>query len=200
MQMTLFRQPQPRIDAAFSRARRSDLGRGAWLEWVPGWLTSDDVVFRQLRDQVAWRSLRREMYGREVDVPRQVARLPEDGPVPEVLLHASLALNRRYGRPVSSLAANRYRHGGDSVAWHADRLGDAVADSVVAVLSLQGPRRFLLRPIGGRTTHRFDMGHGDLLVMGGSCQATWEHAVPKAKDATERISVMFRECRARPAP
>ena len=36
-------------------------------------------------------------------------------------------------------------------------------------------------------------GHGDLLVMGGSCQRTWEHAIPKtARTVGPRISVQFR--------
>src|SRR5215468_6689603 len=40
---------------------------------------------------------------------------------------------------------------------------------------------------------RYQLGHGDLLVMGGSCQRTWEHAVPKSARLTgPRISVQFR--------
>ena len=40
---------------------------------------------------------------------------------------------------------------------------------------------------------RFEVGHGDLLVMGGSCQRTWEHAVPKTSQPVgPRISVQFR--------
>ena len=37
-----------------------------------------------------------------------------------------------------------------------------------------------------------EMGHGDLVVMGGSCQRTWEHAVPKVASAGPRVSVQFR--------
>jgi alkylated DNA repair dioxygenase AlkB len=36
------------------------------------------------------------------------------------------------------------------------------------------------------------MGHGDLVVMGGSCQRTWEHAIPKVASAEPRIALMFR--------
>jgi alkylated DNA repair dioxygenase AlkB len=40
---------------------------------------------------------------------------------------------------------------------------------------------------------RYQLGHGDLLVMGGSCQRTWEHAVPKTTAAAgPRISIQFR--------
>jgi alkylated DNA repair dioxygenase AlkB len=46
---------------------------------------------------------------------------------------------------------------------------------------------------GEAGTLRYNLGHGDLLVMGGSCQRTWEHAVPKSAHSTgARISVQFR--------
>jgi alkylated DNA repair dioxygenase AlkB len=51
----------------------------------------------------------------------------------------------------------------------------------------------LLRPRGGGASLRYEIGHGDVLVMGGSCQRTWEHAVPKtARAVGPRISVQFR--------
>ncbi len=46
---------------------------------------------------------------------------------------------------------------------------------------------------GGGASLRYEIGHGDLLVMGGSCQRTWEHAVPKTSLAVgPRISLQFR--------
>ena len=50
---------------------------------------------------------------------------------------------------------------------------------MVAIVSFGDPRRLALRPRGGGESLSFEMGHGDLVVMGGSCQRTWEHAVPK---------------------
>jgi alkylated DNA repair dioxygenase AlkB len=60
-------------------------------------------------------------------------------------------------------------------------------------VSVGAPRALLLRPRGGGATQRHPVGHGDLLVMGGSCQRTWEHAVPKtSKPVGPRISIQFR--------
>ena len=59
---------------------------------------------------------------------------------------------------------------------------------MVAILSLGTPRPLPLRPRGGGTSLRFEVGHGDLLVMGGSCQRTWEHAVPKTSQPLGRGS------------
>lgn len=65
---------------------------------------------------------------------------------------------------------------------------------MVAIVSVGAPRDLLLRPMhGGASTVRRPLGHGDLIVMGGSCQRTWEHCVPKTARATgPRISIQFR--------
>jgi alkylated DNA repair dioxygenase AlkB len=64
---------------------------------------------------------------------------------------------------------------------------------MVAILSVGAPRDLMLRPRDGGTSIRLPSGHGDLLVMGGSCQRTWDHCVPKtAKAVGPRISIQFR--------
>ena len=64
---------------------------------------------------------------------------------------------------------------------------------MVAIVSFGSPRKLLLRPVGGTTAISHALGHGDLIVMGGSCQRTWEHAILKtARPAGPRISVQFR--------
>ena len=63
---------------------------------------------------------------------------------------------------------------------------------MVAIVSLGDPRKLALRPRGGGDSIAVTLGHGDLVVMGGSCQRTWEHAVPKVAAAGPRIGVQFR--------
>ena len=109
-----------------------------------------------------------------------------------VLEQAAAALSRRYGLALARISLAFYRDGRDSVAWHGDRLGHLADDTVVAIVSLGEPRRFLLRPVTGGASRAFDLGWGDLLVMGGSCQRTWQHAVPKMAQAGPRMSVQFR--------
>jgi alkylated DNA repair dioxygenase AlkB len=49
------------------------------------------------------------------------------------------------------------------------------------------------RPVSASGTIRHTLHHGDLVVMGGSCQRTWEHAVPKtARSVGPRVSIQFR--------
>ncbi|MEO6989820.1 MAG: alpha-ketoglutarate-dependent dioxygenase AlkB, partial [Aquihabitans sp.] len=103
------------------------------------------------------------------------------------------ALSLRYGLDLRSVNANWYRNGQDSVAWHGDNSGRVADTTVVAIVSLGAPRRFMLRARGGGPSTRVVVGPGDLLVMGGTCQRTFDHAIPKMANAGPRISLMFRE-------
>jgi alkylated DNA repair dioxygenase AlkB len=65
--------------------------------------------------------------------------------------------------------------------------------ATVATISLGQPRRFRLKPTAGDAAIAYPLGRGDLLVMGGTCQRTWRHAIPKVAHAPgPRIAVMFR--------
>ncbi|KOT97919.1 DNA repair protein [Streptomyces sp. NRRL F-4711] len=180
--------------------RRTRLGSGAWIDLLPGWLSGADALFERLAAEVPWRAERREMYERVVDVPRLLAFYGASDPLPHPLLaEARDALSAHYaeelGEPFTTAGLCHYRDGRDSVAWHGDRIGrGARQDTMVAILSVGAPRDLLLRPAGGGGgTVRRPLGHGDLIVMGGSCQRTWEHCVPKStRAAGPRISVQFR--------
>jgi len=178
---------------------RTVLGRGAWVDVHPGWLRGAGLVFERLADAVPWRGERRQMYDREVDVPRLLRFYDEGEPLPDpVLDQARAALSSRYlaelGEPFRTAGLCYYRDGRDSVAWHGDRIGRGRReDTMVAIVSLGAARPLLLRPRGGGSSLRFSVGHGDLLVMGGSCQRTWEHAIAKTtRPVGPRISVQFR--------
>lgn len=190
MQTLLFSSGPPAIDLAFSGVRRTDLGHGAWIEHASTWMRGHEQLFEVLRDRAPWRAERRMMYEREVDVPRLVARLE---PVPHPLLtRASEALSARYGWTLDRLGGCYYRDGSDSVAEHGDKMGELRPDCVIAIVSFGAPRPFTLRPARGGRAMRLQLGWGDLLVMGGTCQETWLHGVPKVPYADPRISVQFR--------
>lgn len=182
-----------------TKLQRTELSDGAWVDLLPGWLTGADVLFERLAAEVPWRAERRHMYDRMVDVPRLLSFYDEDDDLPHpVLAAAKVALTGNYhaelGEPFRTAGLCYYRDGRDSVAWHGDRIGRGRSeDTMVAIISIGAPRDLLLRPRGGGHALRFQVGHGDLLVMGGSCQRTWEHAVPKTtKPVGPRISIQFR--------
>jgi len=177
--------------------RRTVLGHGAWVDVRPGWVTGSDDVFAGLVRTVPWQAERRQMYERVVDVPRLLKFYDAGEPLPDPILEdARAALDRHYAsEPFTTAGLCYYRDGRDSVAWHGDTIGRGKHENtIVAIVSFGEARRLLLRPRnGGAETAAFALGHGDLLVMGGSCQRTWEHAVPKtARPVGPRISVQFR--------
>jgi alkylated DNA repair dioxygenase AlkB len=192
---------EPGLGALGDTVERTELAQGAWVDIRPGWLAGADELFDRLLQVVPWRAERRRMYDRVVDVPRLLCFYAEDEALPDpVLTQARDALDDHYQtEPFDTAFATAglclYRDGRDSVAWHGDTIGrGSKEDTMVAILSLGTPRPLLLRPLGGGgPTLRHDVGHGDLLVMGGSCQRTWQHAIPKTSRPTgPRISVQFR--------
>jgi len=198
MQLSLLGHEEPRFDAAFSRLRRTELSRGAWLDQAPGWVSGHATLFETLARDTGWRSSEERMYDRIVAVPRLFAMLPLDGPGHPILEAMRVALSRRYGQEFTRVSMALYRDGRDSVAWHGDRVARTLPEALVATLSLGSARRFLVRPHGGGRSIGFSLGFGDLLVMGGTCQRTFQHCVPKVTQAGTRIAVMFRPAWADP--
>jgi alkylated DNA repair dioxygenase AlkB len=192
-QLSLFHQGQAiRIDPKLPSVERIVLERGAWLDLAREWLSGDDALFELLRRRVAWRSERRVMYERAVDVPRQIAALDDAADLHPVLEEMRAALDARYATRFERLSVAFYRDGRDSVAWHGDRVARRMPEALVATVSVGAPRKFLLRPTGGGESIPLSLGRGDLLVMGGSCQRTYQHAIPKVSRADPRIAIMFR--------
>jgi alkylated DNA repair dioxygenase AlkB len=181
-------------------SERRLLAGGAWVDVRPGWLAGADELFDVLAREVPWHAERRQMYDNLVDVPRLTKFYAEGESLPHpLLLRAREMLGDHYeselGERFRTAGLCLYRDGRDSVAWHGDRIGRAKDhDTMVAILSVGSPRPLMLRPRdGGAATMRLPLGHGDLVVMSGTCQRTWDHAIPKtAKDVGPRISIQFR--------
>lgn len=173
---------------------RTDLGSGAWIDHLESWLPNDLDIFDTLTREVPWQQDRRQMYDRVVSVPRLTAWCTDPSRLPHpALVCAFHELNEHYAEAFTSAGLCWYRDGRDSVAWHGDTIGKRRPTTEIAIVSLGDARPLLLRPRHGGTSLSFPLGHGDLLVMGGTCQTTWEHAVPKVAHAGPRISVQFRQ-------
>lgn len=178
----------PSFDPAFARLRRHTLAHGAWIDHVPGWVAGHDALFETLERAAAWRQETMRIYDQEMVVPRLLAAAP-----PEPLLEAMrAALSARYGEAFVRVTLALYRDGKDSVAMHGDTTARDMNEALVATVSLGAPRRMLLKPTEGGASMPFDLGGGDLMVMGGTCQRTWRHGIPKVAKAGPRIAIMFR--------
>lgn len=187
-------------ESLFECNERKALGDGAWIDIRSGWLTRADTLFDELMTTVPWRAERRTMYDQVLAVPRLLSfhDLTAQEPPHPMLGRLRRRLNDIYagelGEPFTTVGLCLYRDGSDSVAWHGDTIGrSSTEDTVVAIVSLGATRTFALRPRGGGQSLRLPQAHGDLLVMGGSCQRTWEHSIPKTSACTgPRISIQWR--------
>jgi hypothetical protein len=184
----------PALDAGFGGAIRYRLEPDAWLDHLPAWLGGADELFDVVVRDLPWEQGTERIRGDDVLRPRLTAhvRAHEFTGELEVLRRVGGALSARYGVVLDRVGVNLYRDGRDSVAWHGDRIARDRPRATIAIVSLGQARAFRARPAAGGTSLGFRLGHGDLLVMGGSFQRTWKHAVPKVAAAGPRISVTYR--------
>ncbi|MCO4761703.1 MAG: alpha-ketoglutarate-dependent dioxygenase AlkB [Myxococcales bacterium] len=202
IQGSLFGHDTIDFDPTFAKLRRTDLGAGAWLDHAPGFLSGHERLFAHLGRVTDWQREQRAMYDVIVPVPRLIGSASDE--LHPVLEELKVALSLRYGVELTHTSFALYRDGSDSVAWHGDRIARDLPQTIVVTLSLGAPRPFRLRPAakrskaqlastqGPRRPITLNLGWGDLVVMGGTCQRTWEHCVPKRKHADPRLVVMFR--------
>ena len=191
-QLGLFGHDAPTIDEDFRELQHVELADGAWYDYAPGWLTGHGTMFESLLHSTRWQASSREMYERTVEVPRLYAGVPADGPGHPLFERMRDVLRARYDETFVRTSMALYRDGNDSVAWHGDYVARTMENALVATVSVGAARKFLLRPKTGGRSIALQLGLGDLLVMGGTIQRTWQHAVPKVARADPRIVVMFR--------
>ena len=192
---TLFADGEPELDATFARLVRTELADEAWIDHQSSWIRGSATIFERLAAALPWDRPTVTMYGRRLDQPRLSSRWP--GPILDAVAGPFIedcadALTERYGIDLHHVGANLYRDGADSVAWHGDRVGRDLTVALVAIVSFGEPRPFRLRPANGGPSRCWSLGDGDLLVMGGTCQRTWQHSVPKVRRTGPRLSVTFR--------
>jgi alkylated DNA repair dioxygenase AlkB len=192
MQRTLLGQDEPRVDT-HAHGERVALDDTSWIDVVRGWLTGADTLLDALVVTVDWRCGRRRMYDRMVDDPRLSRWYGPETALPHPALGMIRAeLAQRYSVEFGGVGLNYYRNGRDSVASHRDRELRRLDQTLVAIVTLGATRPFLVRHRTGGRSRDLRPAAGDLLVMGGRCQADWEHCVPKVARAGPRISVSVR--------
>jgi alkylated DNA repair dioxygenase AlkB len=154
-----------------------------------------DAWFATLLAEIPWQAQRREMYGREVDVPRLTQHYAlEDPALPAVLRDAGREAIALTGVPFTSVGLNLYRDGRDSVAPHNDHIEEIAEGAPITLLSLGATRTMALRE-RELPKRKFDvkLEPGSLLTMSYATQFHWDHGIPKARgEVGPRISLAFR--------
>lgn len=197
----------PRIDDDVA-IERLDLGGGAWVDVARGWMAGADALFEHLLsgEALQWSTSRLFRYDHFVEERRLGSHWQRGSPLPHpALAAATRTLQHRYRVQFDSFGMIQYRDGRDGQAFHRDTDMRWLDDTVIAILSLGAQRPWLLRPRTSRhdhspgkgASHDLAPGSGDLIVMGGSTQAAWEHSVPylPSQGVTPRISIQWRFAR-----
>lgn len=187
---------------------RHDLQDGGEILYIPSFFDKEtaDALFVILRDHIPWEHVRIRGVPQRLgtcwigsvayEYSRQVRPAAPWRPTPRAIARAVESyLFGKTGDSFEGVLLNYYQDGDTRLGFHADNEPVIVPDSPIASISLGDSRRFVLKHNATGTTHELTLGHGSLLVMQGTTQRFWQHAVPPARGAGPRINLTFRRCR-----
>ena len=174
----------------------------------PAWLAPGEAseLFDALLAGLPWENHAVRLFGREHPSPRLSCWIGDPGaryrysgvsrePRPWTSPLAALRhrLRDSLGVDFDSVLANLYRDGRDAMGWHADDEPELGPAPVIASVSLGATRRFVLRHRDGAPRLALDLPAGSLLLMQGTTQAHYRHALPRtARPVGSRINLTFR--------
>jgi alkylated DNA repair dioxygenase AlkB len=180
----------------------------AELDWWPEFLALSEraALIDALREEIPWEQHYVRLFGRKRASPRLSCWIGdpdavytysrvrfEPRPWTPTLLELRTRVERACEAHFNSVLANRYRSGADSMGFHSDDEPELGPEPVIASLSLGATRRFVLKHRTRALRRELPLGDGSLLVMRGSTQRCWQHAVPReVRVGGERINLTFR--------
>lgn len=191
-----------------------ELSPNRWISYTLNWLQTPqaDQLMIELPTSLRWEEGQIRMFGKWLSIPRQHAwygdaqagygwsgQRAEPLPWAPELEKSRQALQQFTRTPFNGVLANLYRDGQDCMHWHSDDETELGQRTLVAAISIGAERRFSLRH-KNRTypTHRLQLAHGSLLLMGGNCQHEWQHALPRSTRVDKpRISLTYRHIHTR---
>ena len=175
------------------------------VDYRPGWVTDDELLFEMLRDEINWEQHKIDLFGRTMPIPRLTAWMGDaayrysgivNQPIPWTATLTGLRerLEHEVGAGFNSCLANLYRDGSDSMGFHSDDEPELGPEPTIASISLGARRRFVLKHRVSGARWSWDLGAGDLLVMRDESQRDYAHAVPKtAREVGPRLNLTFRQ-------
>ena len=167
-------------------------------------------LFNLLKNELAWQQDSIKMFGKSVLEPRLTAWYGDEGKIytysgktqipnawHPTLLEIKNKIETVSEMPTkyNSVLCNLYRNGNDSMGWHSDDEKELGKNPIIASVNFGETRRFLFRHKHDKSLkHELPLTHGSLLIMSGTMQQFWQHAVPKEPKKSEaRINLTFRK-------
>jgi alkylated DNA repair dioxygenase AlkB len=180
------------------------LDETSWVDIGRRWFDDAELLYDDLLTTVPWQTSRLFRYDHFVEENRLGASWHRGKPLPHpALKDVHKAIERQYKVTFDGFGIMQYRNGRDGQAFHRDTDMRWLDDTVIAILSLGSQRPWLMRPWANKfdhgetrgATHNLAPGPGDLIVMGGRCQADWQHSVPhllRQLNVGIRVSLQWR--------
>lgn len=173
------------------------------------WGEPTDRLLTRLTTEIPWRQQSITLFGKTHMQPRLICWMGDPGcayrysgtrwePEPWHSLVEALRVRVEAlsGARFNAVLLNLYRDGADSMGYHADDEPELGEQPVIASLSLGAERTMHFRHRHDRTepTRRVALADGDLLVMRGTTQRNWCHAIPKTqRPIGARVNLTFRQ-------
>ncbi len=186
----------------------TEVADGGAILFAPDFLseTEADQLFAKLVVDAAWRQERSiwghmaprlTAYYADPSVDYRYSGVTHEGVGwPENLTWVKDRIEKQVEESFNSVLLNLYRDGDDSMGFHADDEKELGENPTVPSLSLGATRSFVLRHKKSKQKLTYQLTHGSLLVMAGSLQHFWKHAIPKTKAKVgQRINLTFRKVR-----
>ena len=162
--------------------------------------------FEWLMDSIQWRSDEVFMYGKKIITKRKMAwystgdlKYTYSGITrspyffTDELFELKTLVESFCKESFNSCLLNLYHNGNEGMGWHSDNENSIIKGSTIASVSLGAARAFLFRHKSTKEKVSVWLESGSLLLMQGSTQEYWQHALPKtAKDPGPRINLTFR--------
>ena len=184
-----------------------ELGTSNIVFW-PNWLSgpeADQLLSRAI-EQTDWRQDNIRIAGKTIPLPRLQNWFGDPATsytysgirlqavsFPNWMEQLRLSVEGQTGQRFNRALVNYYRHGRDSVDWHADDEKELGPAPVIASVSLGAERVFQLRHNLSKEKLAISLPHGSLLLMGAGIQQYWQHRLAKVRDLQEpRVNLTFR--------
>tara|TARA_B100001057_G_C22686473_1_gene885909 strand:- start:125 stop:673 length:549 start_codon:yes stop_codon:yes gene_type:complete len=176
--------------------------------WIQHYPLPDDLKFgeehfRELLEEKPEEKHTIKMFGKEMKTPRFVQAFGKDykysgniakaKPIPEILKPIIEHFNKKYECNLNGILVNFYMDGNDYISMHRDNEKTLNKKSPIVSISLGDTRKFVLQDMVSKEKTVYNLENNDVLVMGGTCQQTHKHGVPKQKNKGMRINITIRE-------
>jgi alkylated DNA repair dioxygenase AlkB len=165
-------------------------------------------LYRILMLEVDWKQYSIKIFGKIIPQPRLTAWYGEKEaaysysgiqlePIPFTPLIEQIKadIEALSGYKFNSVLLNLYRNQNDSMGWHSDDEKELGPDPKIASVSLGSCRMFQLKHKTQKQMKlKVHLNNGSLLLMEGTMQHHWLHAIPKStQESRPRINLTFRK-------